>query len=521
MILDPATVDRDLRLEADVCVVGSGAGGSVVAEAAAAAGASVVVLEEGRYWTSRDFTQREEEMYPRLYRERGTKPTADYAVLVSQGRALGGSTRVGFCLCFRPPRLILDRWRREFGLEGLSHEALYPHLERVETAIRARRMGPADLNENNRVLLQGSERLGYRGHFVLHNRTDCLGCGYCAIGCAYDRKNDAFAVFLSQASARGARIVPEAHVERIRHDRSRAFGVEGWMLRSRDGGRRTFRVDARAVVVAAGALESPMLWKRSELPDPHGVAGRNLRLHPYAVVAGLFDRPIRAWEGAPQSYVVDEFLNLEKRIEGGYLLFAASAQPVAGAAILPGLGTPHERLMSQFGHLAGVAFFLHDRTAGEVRPDRRGRAVIEYRLGDADQHDAMEAMRRAVSIHLAAGAGSVVLPYNDLVEVRTREDAAQTIERHGILANDPLFVSFHPQGTLRMGADPKTSVVRPDGRAHARGGLWVADASVFPTSVGVPPQVTVMALASRTAGAILESLGASQGAAAGAPAAGR
>ena len=497
MIVDTSSIQGDVALSAEVCVVGSGAGGSVVAAELASAGKSVVLLEEGRYWTSESFTQREEEMYPRLYRERGTKPTADYAVLVSQGRALGGSTLVSYCLCFRTPHQILAHWAERYGLEDLSHESMFEHFERVESRIGVHSMGPADLNANNRALMRGAERLGFRGHYLRHNRTDCLGCGYCAIGCAYDRKGDALTTYLAQASKAGARIFPDAHVDRVRHDRGAVTGVSGWLARK--GGKRcTVRVDARVVVLAAGALESPMLWFRSELPDRYRIAGRSLHLHPQLVVAGLFEETIAAWQGPPHSYAVDEFLNLDKSIEGGFLLLAASAQPIAAAALLPGLGPDHRRLMASYARTAAVASFLHDRSRGEVKPDARGQAVIEYRLDDGDKRDAMVAMRRACEVLFAAGARSVVLPYNDLVELGQRS-AVKIIEERGILANDPLFLSFHPQGTLPMGRDPKTSIVDSYGAAHFTKGLYVADASVFPTSVAVPPQVTVMALATRTA----------------------
>ncbi|MGH7819620.1 MAG: GMC family oxidoreductase N-terminal domain-containing protein, partial [Candidatus Binatia bacterium] len=460
-------------------------------------------LEEGPYWTSRDFTQLEEEMYPRLYRERGTKPTADHTVLISQGRALGGSTVVSFCLCFRTPRLILEHWRDEHGVD-IAYEDLFPHFEAVEAMIGARSAGSEDLNANNRILLEGSERLGYRGRFVRHNRHDCLGCGYCALGCAYDRKGDMLTTYLPAASKLGARILPEVRVEKVLHDGERAYGVAGHVRRSSTGRRYTVRVEAPIVVLAAGAVQSPILWIRSGLPDPYRVAGRNLHLHPHTLVVGMFEAPVHCWQGIPQTWVMEEFLNLEKRLDGGYLAFAASAQPIAAASLLPGLGAEHRRLMDRYAHLAAVAVFLHDRSAGRVRPDRRGRAVIDYRLGDDDKRDVMHALRTGAEILFAAGATSVVLPYNDLVELRRRGDA-EVIERRGIVANDPLFLSFHPQGTLRMGGDSRRSIVSPEGEAHAVRGLFVADASVFPTSVAVPPQVSVMAFARRTAKGILRA----------------
>ena len=498
MILDSSSIGGDVTLEADVCIVGSGAGGSVVAAELAAAGKSVVVLEEGHYWTSADLTQREEEMYPRLYRERGTKPTADCAVLVSQGRAVGGSTLTSFCLCFRTPHQILAHWAERFGLAELSHESLFAQFERVEQRIHVSEMGSEHLNANNRVLKRGADRLGLRGRFLHHNRIDCVGCGYCAIGCAYDRKGDALTTYLAAASKAGARIVPDAYVDKVIHQQGAVAGVRGRFTPRQGAARPRFRVVAPVVVLAAGAIESPMLWFRSRLPDPYGIAGQTLHLHPYAVIAGVFAETIAAWEGPPQSYVVDEFLNLDKSIDGGFLLLAASAQPIAAAALLPGIGRDHRRLMGDYARTAGIAFFLHDRTVGRISADARGQAVIEYRLNDDDKHDVMTAMRRGSEILFAAGARSIVLPYNDLVEVRHRPDV-KVIEQRGILANDPLFLSFHPQGTLPMGREAKSAMVDAFGAAHHTKGLYVADASVFPTSVAVPPQITVMALATRTA----------------------
>jgi len=502
MIVDTSMTTGDVALEADVCIIGSGAGGSVVAAELAGAGKTVVVLEEGHYWTSADFTQREEEMYPRLYRERGTKPTADYTVLVSQGRAVGGSTVTSFCLCFRTPHQILADWAERFGLTELSHESLFPHFERVERMIRVSEMGPESLNANNRVLMRGADRLGFRGRFLRHNRTDCVGCGYCAIGCAYDRKNDALTTYLATASKAGARIVPDAQVDKVLHKQGTVIGVSGRFTALQGGKRPRFRVVAPVVVLAAGALESPMLWFRSGLPDSYGVAGRTLHLHPYAVLTGVFEETIAAWQGPPQSYVVDEFLNLDKSIDGGFLLVAASAQPIAAAALFPGIGRDHQRLMDGYARTAGIGFFVHDRSLGRISADSRGQAVIEYRLDEEDKHDVMAAMRRGSEILFAAGAKSVVLPYNDLVEIHHRPDV-KVIEQRGILANDPLFLSFHPQGTLPMGRAPKSSIVDAFGAAHETKGLYVADASVFPTSVAVPPQISVMALATRTAQHIL------------------
>lgn len=500
MILDTFTVDAAVALEADVCVIGSGAGGAVAARELAEAGRSVVVVEDGPYLRSDDLVQREEVMYPRLYRESGTAATADYTVLVSQGRAVGGSTVPSFCLCVRPPRPLLDYWERAFQIPGVRHESLYPFLRRVEKEIGAHRMTLEQVNANGAKLIAGSDRLGYRGYLPLHNRTDCLGCGFCVLGCTYARKGDMSTTYVPAASRAGAVIVPDCRVTKILTENGRAVGVTGVFNRSRTGEAYSLRVKARVVMLAAGAINSPRIWHESRLPDPAGQVGRNLHLHPHVAVSALYADPVRAWEGIPQGYVVDEFLTIGEQDAGsGYLMIPTFAYPVATASMLPGFGATHRELMTQYPRLGAIGIYLHDHSRGTLEfVDDGGPPTVSYRLGSTDEAQLLDALEKATEVSFAAGAERVFLPYNELVPVG-RRDAVQVIRARGIRANDPLFVSLHPQGTLRMGGDASRAVVDAMGEAHAVPHLFVCDASVFPTSVAVPPQLTVMALATRTA----------------------
>ena len=499
MILDSATVDTDVTLEADVCVVGSGAGGAVAACELAEAGHSVVVVEDGAYLRSADYVQREEVMYPRLYREGGTKATADYTVLVSQGRAVGGSTAPSFCLCVRPPRPLLAYWARQLGLPGLEHEAMHPFFRRVEKRIGAQRLAPEQLNGNSGKLQQGAEKLGYRGFLPLHNRNECLGCGYCALGCTYDRKGDMLTTYIPAASRAGALIVPDCQVTQVVAQHGRAVGVAGVFQRSRTGRPYALKVKTKVVVLAAGAINSPRIWRQSQLPDPTDNVGRNLRLQPQVVVTALYAEPIESWKGIPQGYVVDEFLNAEFGSAGsGYLLVPAFAHPVAAASMLPGYGAEHRDLMRLYPRLGAIAVLLHDHTRGRLELAESGPPTVSYRLGGTDEDHLMDALEKASEISFAAGAEKVFLPYNDVVTMAKR-GAYQTIRDRGVRVNDPLFISYQPQGTIRMGTDRRKAVVDAHGESHAVRGLFVADASVFPTSVAVPAQMTVMALATRTA----------------------
>ncbi len=503
MILDVASVDRDVSLSADVCVVGSGAGGAIVARELAQAGRSVVVVEEGPYVPSRDFTQREEQMLPRLYADQSLRTAADATVLVLQGSVVGGSTVPGLCVCVRTPSQILAHWGQRFGLSGIGFEALLPYFERVEAASHVRPLTRDELNPNNAKVRVGAERLGFRHYLPAHNRVDCVECGFCALGCAYDRKADALTVHLPAASRHGAVIVPSCRVERVEQTAGRVQGVSGRFVRAR--GPFALSVRAPVVVLAAGALGSPALWLRSELPDRHKQVGRHLHLHPEVLLAARFQDPIAMWQGIPQAVIVDEFLDLDHSVVGGFLIMPRTAHPVAMSALLPGMGSEVRQVLRDYAHLGLAAVMLHDRTAGHVEVDGDGRASIVYHLGEEDRTDLLDGMRRLADIYFAAGAQEVILPYNEYAALSRRGDY-RAIDERQLRDNDPLLVSYHPQGTLRMGPNRRRSVVNGWGAAHEVAGLYVADASIFPTSTAVPPLLSVMAFAARTARHISERL---------------
>jgi choline dehydrogenase-like flavoprotein len=496
VILDTSSVDRDVVLDADVCVVGSGAGGSVVAMEVSERGRSVVVVEEGPYLVNRDFTQREEEMYPRLFQEDGARSAMDSTVVISQGRTVGGSSVVSYCVCARPPRSILDSWRDRLGVPGVGADDMLPHFQRVERAIEVSPIPAEQVNRNNQIVQAGAERLGFGWVRLAHNRVDCLGCGYCALGCAYDRKRDTLTHQLRIASDRGAIVIPDCRVDAVTTAGGRASGVSGTFRRTA-GKACSLRVEAKVVILAAGAIGSPQLWLRSGLPNSHRQVGRNLRLHPQVMMAAVFAEEVAGWRGIPQSIVVDEFLVLDSP-EGGFLLAPTFLHPMALACSMPGFGRDHRRLLEEYSRLALSAVMLHDRSSGNVEIDDRGRVVVSYQLNDDDRVALSDGMRRMADIYFASGAERVVLPFHDLAEITRRGDYS-AIDQRAVRSNDPLLLSLHPQGTLRMGVDPRRSVVNSFGEAHGLHGLLVADASVFPGSVAVPPQLSVMAFASRTA----------------------
>ena len=264
--------------------------------------------------------------------------------------------------------------------------------------------------------------------------------------------------------------------------------------------RKVYRLTVRskAVVLAAGAINSPQLWLNSHLPDPGKQVGRNLHLHPAIFVGGIFDEEVDAYQGIPQSFYIDHFLDLSRNPDSGYLLMPVFGPIAMVADSMPSFGQEHGDLMRSYRGIAALLVLLHDRSSGRVTVNRRGAPVIRYCLNPADRASLIEGLMHGAQLLLAAGAKEITLPYTRRIVIK-RESDLEVIRQRGIVENDILIASSHPQGTLRMGSDPHESVVDSYGEAHAVKGLFVGDASLFPTSIGVPPMLTIAAMADRIA----------------------
>ena len=494
----------DLEVRADVCVIGSGAGGAVAAAELAAGGRSVVLLEQGHHWTKQDFTQREDQMLPRLFEEAGMRQTVDGAYTVLQGRNVGGSTVHNLCYAFRAPDPILRVWREEHGLPDLTPEALAPSYERVEKTLKVKQILEAEVNGLNRMIRTGAEKLGYSGFVTKHNREGCIGAGYCILGCSYDAKQSMLVTYVPRADAAGAQIFANARAERIEAEGGRVRRVLGRVVDHDGSARGTIEVKAPVVVLSAGAVASPDLLLRSGLANSSGQVGRNLHLHPSVMLAGYLDEPIHAYRGIPQSYYIDEFIDLEKDPHRGYVLMPITGFPILTSANIPGFGRDHFRRMRDFSKMVGLLALLHDRSRGQVvSGDSPAKPKITYRMEEEDRRQLSASLVHIAKVLFAGGASRVVAPYwKDPLELRPGDDLS-VLERRGVREGEIALASTHPQSTCKMGGDPATSVVNGFGETHDVRGLFVADMSVFPTSLGAPPQITTAALADRTAHHIL------------------
>lgn len=478
----------------DVVVVGSGAGGAVMAATLAERGLDVLVLEEGANVASdKDFSGAVFDRFQRLYRDNGTtlvmgKPP----IPLPLGRAVGGTTVVNAGTCFRAPDRVLSRWEHEYGLTGVAGDGLTAHYERIEDALNVRPVPWELLGPNGMAAHRGASALGMSGGPLLRNITGCHGCGQCVFGCPTDAKQAMHVSYLPRAVAAGARIFSRCRVDRIVHENGRATGVVASISAS-DGARGKITVNADHVVVCAGAIHTPVLLETSGVPDTSRQTGRNLRVHPAGGVSGLMDGDARHWQGTLQSYYIDSLF------ESHELMFeATTAVPGLAAGSLPNIGPESMNELTLFGRLSTLGFYVSDTSKGRVRRLPRGNVLPTYRMNEVDARRFSVGVATAAEVLFAAGAKKV---YPGIAGIDTIESSSQLrdLKENGVNPARMRLTAFHPMGTVRAGEDPRRSVVDAWGHHHAMENLWVADASVFPSCVGVNPQMTIMALAKRSA----------------------
>jgi choline dehydrogenase-like flavoprotein len=495
---------RDLSIDVDAVVVGTGAGGSIALRELARAGLRTVALEEGGYLGPNDFSQREDEMIPRLFQDGGGRTTDDLAIRVLQGRGVGGSTVHNTNLCKRTPDAILEDWGRSYRVSGAAPSSMAPAFAQIEADLSVAPMLAEWENGNNLALRRGVTSLGWQGGPLKHNRVGCQQSGFCELGCSYDAKQNALKVVLPEAIRAGADVYADVQVTRVLVAGGRAVGVSGVARDETGHPKASITVRARVVVLAGSAVGSAALALASGLPDPYGQLGRGLRLHPGGVVAGRFDRAIDASQGIPQSYECTELLSFEPGSDKRVWIIPAFAHPIGTAATLPGFGAAHMKAMRSYNHLAVLTAMVHDQTSGQVTVSGEGRPVLRYAMNEGDRAQLAKGLLACARLLFAAGAVEVTIPA--VFPVRLTSEAE--IEKVGATLAQPHAVpltAVHPMGTLRMGDDPKTSVVSSQGQHHQVPGLFVADGSLFPTSIGVPPQISIYAFALHLAPHFIEA----------------
>lgn len=506
------------RLDCDVVVVGTGAGGGITAELLARAGFKVLMLEEGPLKTSRDFNQLESEAYPTLYQESAARKTADKAINILQGRCVGGSTTVNWTSSFRTPSATLAHWRQHFGLTELTDDALAPYFQQAERRLN---VSPwlVPPNENNDLLRRGAAKLGIPAAAILRNVKGCWNLGSCGMGCPTNAKQSQLLTGVPTALSHGATLLVNTRAVRLEVVQGQVQSLHAEFLWQKpdsvllEKAQAAIEIKAKHFVVAGGAINSPALLLRSGLPDPHTRLGQRTFLHPVVMSAATHSHQVEGWQGAPQTIYTDHFLETQP-IDGamGYKLEAPPIHPLIFASSIPGYGQASAALLKGFAHQHILLALLRDgfspgSPGGRVSLRSDGSPLLDYPLNDFVMEGARRALLSMAEIQFAAGARQV-MPVHEQAQLCTSWAQAQDmIARLPMLPLQTRVVSAHVMGGCGMAASARDGVVRPDGQHWQVANLSVHDGSLFPTSIGANPQLSIYGLVNRLTQQLISRLG--------------
>jgi choline dehydrogenase-like flavoprotein len=486
--------------ECDVAIVGSGAGGAVAATLLAEAGLDVLVLEAGEHYNRDNYPADRLEAIKSIYRDAGlTIAAGQPPIPIPVAKIVGGTTVINSGTCFRAPDSVLESWRSEYGIPWATE--LDEDYAEAEEFLHVTQLDPERMGRNGQLAMEGAAAIGARGAPIHRNAGNCVQCSSCPFGCSIDAKRGMHVSYLPRAVAAGARLRTQVEAQRVLVEDGHSTGV-ACLTRDATGRSRPYTVRARrAVIAAGGAFGTPELLLRSGLGGPQ--VGRNFHIHPACWVGGRYEEEVRGWEGVMQSFYVDQWE------ESHRVLLEATFTPLAfGGAWLVGTGRDHQRSMLDFGHIGSIGIHLCDRSEGRVGLGNDGSVRASYNLSRDDARRVTFGIARAAEVHFAAGATEV---YPNIARAGVLKPGdLPTFEATTFKPSELRLEAFHPMGTARIAADQRQGVCATDGSVNGVRDLYVADASLFPTSVGVNPMMTIIAFAKQVARGIANEAGPSR-----------
>jgi choline dehydrogenase-like flavoprotein len=499
-ITNAATVQTNQTIEADVIIIGTGAGGGVSAEVLSQAGLKVVMIEEGGLFTSDNFNMDELQAYGDLYQEGAGRTTKDGAISIFQGRAVGGTTVVNWTSSFRTPNGTLEHWQQNHGVSGLSPEEMTPYFEQMEKRLNVAKWAMPP-NANNDILKRGCEANDWSWAVIPRNVSGCWDLGYCGTGCPTNAKQSMLVTTVPEALKNGARLFYRCSADKIVFSEHKAESVECLALgadgKTPTGVRLSFK--APHIVLAGGAINNPGLLLRSGAPDPHERIGKRTTIHPVNASLAQMNADVNPFYGAPQSIYSDHFQwNTDGDI--GFKLEVPPMQPAMGAQIVGFHGLKLTDTMAQLPNLQGTIALLRDgfheqSQGGTVELDNGGKPVLDYPLTDYIWQGLRKAHHVMAEVQFAAGAKSVMPLHHDATFYTNLKDCKAAIDALPQELHRQRLMTAHLMGGCTMGEDEKQSVVNSQGRFHHADNLYVIDGSVFPTSIGANPQLSIYGLA--------------------------
>ncbi len=513
---------KDVSEQCNVCVIGSGCGGASLAARLAEAGRSVVIVEQGGYYTKDDFDQRETHMLAKIDGGRGLHTSVDGSIAMTYGHNVGGASVHYWADSYRTPPDRLELWQQVFGIEGHTEQILKPHFEQIERDLHVFSATEPYTNRMNRLLHDGARQLGWSVKRVPQARKGCLSSGFCMQGCSYDAKQSQLITYIPRALEHGARLYSDMQAAQLVSDGGKVKRLVCRVL-DRATGRPAgpkLTVRAKAFVVAAGGYGTPLFLLEQGLKSKLPAIGEHFFCNPCPMVHALFDENIVQWKNIPAAWGIDHFRRAKydgneqifgrpgsgRYMEGGYLFMANQLQPATLAAVLPGFGQEHEKLMTSLPRLGGTICWIDDAEEGRVTLED-GRRKVHVPLTGGNAERIRDAFYKQARLLLAVGAREVI--FGDTADTRIHHggEIEKAVKRLDLRPARNVFAAPHPGGGARMGRSPETTVVDFDHRVHGFDNLYVSDPSVLPTPPSVDPSLTIMAFSFVAADRIRAALG--------------
>lgn len=510
-VIDAADYQQSATIEADVAIIGTGAGGGTTAEILTKAGLKVLLIEEGPLKSSNDFKMDERQAYKDLYQENAGRMNKDGSMSILQGRCVGGTTVINWTSSFRTPDQTLQFWGDEFKTEGVSKDEMAPWFEKMEQRLNIAPWAfPA--NENNAVLSRGADALNIDWKVIPRNVAGCWNLGYCGTGCPTNAKQSMLVTTIPSALNDGAQLLYNARAERLIMDGKQVTGIE---ITALDKGYRPTGVKitakAKTVVLAAGGINGAALMLRSDAPDPENRVGKRTFFHPVAFSFAEFEKEINPFYGAPQSIYSDQYQ--WETVDGpvGYKLEVPPLHPGLTSVLLMGHGEKHFEDMQKLPNMHSMIALLRDgfneeSQGGNIELAGDGSPIIDYPINDYLWDGIKRSHYKMAELEFAAGAKAVKVAHADSKWETSWKDAKAAIDNLPYIASRAFVGSAHVMGGMAMGEDLSQCVVDSKGKYHYLDNLYVIDGSVFPTSIGANPQLSIYGMACRMATGLAEKL---------------
>ena len=512
--IDTSTLTESTTYEADVIVVGTGAGGGVTAEVLSQSGLNVLVVEMGSFKSSSDFDMEERHSYPNLYQESAARKTKNKVIGILQGRTVGGSTAVNWTTSIRTPKHTQQFWKDEFDVKLDDEHNLNPYFEHAEKRLNIHQW-PVPPNANNETLKKACEKLGWEYTVIKRNVKGCANLGYCGMGCPINAKQSMLVTTVPSALQAGARLLSHVYVQSVNTANDKVTEIQAIATDKNFQRRATVGITLKAkhFVLSAGAIGTPSILLRSNVVNPSGRLGKHTYLHPTVISGALMPEMIYGHSGAPQSIYSDEFV-WKYGVDGklGFKLEVPPIHPVLIGSKLMGFGEQHAEFMHKFNEMQITIALLRDgfhpqSQGGTVQIDKNGDPVLDYPTNDFLWDGVRRALQTCAEIQFAAGAKKVFPNHNDGIIFNSWKEAKAGFKTLPMGDHQTTVASAHVMGGCNMGEDPRRSVVNSFGEHHQLENLSIHDGSTLPTSLGANPQLTIYGLTYRNAKRLALRLG--------------